>query len=41
MAGAYCRANADEVRAAWGELRAAIDAEVAALATPGPGASAT
>ncbi len=31
MAGAYCRANASEVAAAWAELRVAMDARVAAL----------
>jgi prephenate dehydrogenase len=33
IAGAYCRANAREVTAAWGALREAIDREVAGLDT--------
>lgn len=37
MATGYCRANAREVSAAWDELRAVMDARVAALTAPGSG----
>jgi hypothetical protein len=35
MAGAYCRANASEIRAAWNALRERIEVRVAEL--PGSG----
>jgi prephenate dehydrogenase len=34
MAGAYCRANAGEVAAAWREFAAAMEREIAGLTTP-------